>query len=488
MDHDGQRNPGAGDMAPSHVLDSRLLGRLFTSAEMQAVFTDRAMIQAWLDAEVGLSAAQAELGLIPKSAAAAIEASADAGLFDLAAMSAEVERTAHPLVPLLRQLGEAAGPEAAAYVHYGATTQDITDTGLALQLRRAVTILQRLLDELTETLADLAERYRDLPMIGRTHAQHALPITLGFKFAVLAAECERHLDRIADARPRVLVGQLGGAVGSLASFGERGLEVRQRMMDRLSLGNAVIPWHTARDGFAEITCVVSMIAATCGKIANEIRVLQRTEVAEVEEPFALGKVGSSTMPHKRNPMISEYVIAGAVLCRQAPASMLAAMHQEHERDMGLWGVDWAVLPETFCRGAAVLERTGWILRGLIVHPKAIHRNLHLLGDITLSEAAMMHLAADIGRSEAHEVVYQAAMQAWDDGGTLRGALDSAPGLPGLPAESLGRLADLLVPEEYLGSCRELTDQVVARIRARLGGGPQPGEAQEAGPQRKENTE
>jgi adenylosuccinate lyase len=392
VNHDRQDGPNASGKEPSQVLDSRVLGRLFTSAEMRAVFTDRAMIQSWLDAEVGLSAAQAELGLIPETAAAAIAASADAERFD---------------------------PDA-------------------------------------------------LPMIGRTHAQHALPITLGFKFAVLAAECERHLDRLADVRPRVLVGQLGGAVGSLAAFGEHGPEVRRTMMEHLGLGNAVIPWHTARDGFAELTCVAAMIAATCGKIANEVRVLQRTEVAEAGEPFELGKVGSSTMPHKRNPMFSEYVISNAIMCRQAPASMLAAMHQEHERDMGLWGVDWSVLPDTFCRTASALEQVTWIMKGLVVHPDAISRNLHLLGDITLSEAAMMHLAADIGRSEAHEVVYQAAMRAWEAGTTLRDEL--AAEKTELPAGSLAGLAELLVPEEYLGSCRQLTDDVVARVRARLGEG------------------
>lgn len=240
------------------------------------------------------------------------------------------------------------------------------------------------------------------------------------------------------------------------------------MMEHLGLGNAVIPWHTARDGFAELTCVAAMIAATCGKIANEVRVLQRTEVAEAGEPFELGKVGSSTMPHKRNPMFSEYVISNAIMCRQAPASMLAAMHQEHERDMGLWGVDWSVLPDTFCRTASALEQVTWIMKGLVVHPDAISRNLHLLGDITLSEAAMMHLAADIGRSEAHEVVYQAAMRAWEAGTTLRDEL--AAEKTELPAGSLAGLAELLVPEEYLGSCRQLTDDVVARVRARLGEG------------------
>jgi 3-carboxy-cis,cis-muconate cycloisomerase len=453
-------------LQPSHVIDSRLLGRLFSSAEMAAVFTDRAMVQSWLDAEVGLSAAQAELGLIPAAAAVAIAAAADADDFDLDVLGAEIQRTAHPLVPVVRQLAEAAGPDAGGYVHYGATTQDITDTGLTLQLRVAIGIIERLVADLTGVLADRAEQHRDQPMVGRTHAQHALPITLGFKFAVLAAECERHLARLADLRPRVLQGQLGGAVGSLAAFGAHGPAVQERMMARLGLDNAIVPWHTARDGFAELVCVTAMIAATCGKIANEVRVLQRSEVAEVEEPFELGKVGSSTMPHKRNPMYSEYVIAGAVLCRQAPGHMLAAMHQEHERDMGLWGVDWAVLPETMCRAAGMLEHTAWIVRGLVVHPEAMHRNLHLLGDIMLSEAAMMHIAGQLGKTTAHEVVYQAAMRAWDTGRSLRDTLADSDEVS-FTAEQLDELAELLVPETYLGSCRELVDRTVVSVRKSL---------------------
>jgi adenylosuccinate lyase len=433
---------------------------------MRAVFTDRAMVQSWLDAEVGLAWAQSELDVVPREAAEQIEVCADAEKFDLDVIGVEIDETAHPLVPLVRRLAEAAGPQWGAYVHYGATTQDITDTGLVLQVRDATEITERLLHDLIHVLADLAERHRDLPMVGRTHAQHALPITLGFKFAVLLAECERHAARLEDAKARVLVGQLGGAVGSMAAFGPDGPELQDRMMRRLGLSSASVPWHTARDGLTEIVCVISMIAATCGKIANEVRVLQRTEVAELEEPFVLGKVGSSTMPHKRNPMFCEYIIASAILCRQAPANMLAAMHQEHERDMSLWGVEWAVVPETFCLAAGLLERTTWILDGLVVHPDAIHRNLHLLGDLMLSEAAMMHLATAMGKTGAHEVVYQASMRSWETKRPLRDLLLESEEITGSGVD-LDRLGELLVPETYLGSCPTLVDRTVSRARAFL---------------------
>lgn len=451
------------EIAPAHLIDSRALGSLFTSSAVRDVFTDRAMIQSWLDAEVALVAAQAELGLVPDAVAEEISHEASADHWDMGQLAAEIERTAHPLVPVLRMLAEHSG-EAGAWVHYGATTQDITDTGLVLQSRQALNLTEGLLRDLIQTLCQLAERYRDLPMVGRTHAQHALPITLGFKFAVLLAETERHLERVEAVRPRVMVGQLGGAVGSMASFGVRGPELQQRMMDRLGLGTPDIAWHTSRDNFAELTCVLAMISATCGKIANEIRVLQRTEVAELEEPFLPGKVGSSTMPHKRNPMFSEFLISNAILTRQAPASMLTAMLQEHERDMSMWGVEWSVLPETFILTAGLLERTNNLLRGIIVHPSAIRRNLHQLGDLMLSEAAMMHVATRLGKTEAHEVVYQAAMQAWETGRPLKEVLLDQVSIQ--QSTSLDELDKLLVPESYLGSCQLLVDQVLAKVAAR----------------------
>lgn len=449
---------------PSHLLDSRILRDLFSSEAMRAVFTDRAMVQSWLDAEAALAGAQSDLGIIPAHAAAQIAARADADLFDLDLIGDQIKETAHPLVPLLRALAAQAGPKAGAYVHYGATTQDITDTGLVLQVRDALKLVRSRLYGLMGVLASLAERHRDVPMVGRTHAQHALPITLGFKFAVLLAECERHAARLDDVTPRVLVGELGGAVGSMAAFGGHGPELQDRMMGRLGLGSAVVPWHTARDGLVEVVSVIAMIGATCGKIANEVRVLQRTEVAELEEPFIPGKVGSSTMPHKRNPMFCEYVISSALLCRQAPANMLAAMHQEHERDMSLWGVEWAVVPETFCLVGGVLERTVWILEGLVVNPDALRRNLHQLGDLMLSEAAMMHIAAAIGKTEAHDVVYRAAMSAWESQRPLRDVLIESTEVVESGVDR-GRLVELLVPEAYLGSCGVLVDRALSSARS-----------------------
>jgi 3-carboxy-cis,cis-muconate cycloisomerase len=451
---------------PAHLIDSRVLGSLFVSSSVRDVFSDRAMVQSWLDAEVGLAEAQSEAGVIPPNAAAAIKEAARAGSWELDDLAAEIERTAHPLVPIVRRLAQDSG-WAAGYVHYGATTQDITDTGLVLQCRDALQRTETLLRELTAVLAGLALQYRDLPMVGRTHAQHALPITLGFKFAILLAECERHVERIQDVRPRVLVGQLAGAVGSLASFNGRGLEVQRLMMQKLDLRVPDIVWHTSRDGFTELICVLAMASATCGKIANEIRVLQRTEVAELEEPFLMGKVGSSTMPHKRNPMYAEFVISNAILCRQAPASMLAAMLQEHERDMTMWGVEWSVVPETFVLTAGLLERTTQLLAGLIVHPEAMRRNLHHLGDLMLSEAAMMHLAETLGKSEAHEVVYRASMQAWETKRSLKATLLDDPSVRArVTAEELDRL---LVAESYLGQCQDMVDRVLDKANARAVG-------------------
>lgn len=451
------------DTGPAHLIDSRVLGSLFAPADMKAVFSDRAMVQAWLDAEVALVEAQVECGIAPAAAAREIAAAARSEALDLAEVAAEVERTAHPLVPVVRALARLSGGSG-AWVHYGATTQDITDTGLVLQARDGLALVERQLRALVDVLARLAEEHRDLPMVGRTHAQHALPITLGFKFAVLLAEAERHLDRVTAVRPRVLVGQLGGAVGSMASFGPQGPEIARRMMDRLGLGTPDIAWHTARDNLTELTCVLAMVAATCGKIANEIRVLQRSEVAELEEPFQPGKVGSSTMPHKRNPMFAEFVVSNAILCRHAPADMLAAMLQEHERDMTMWGVEWSAVPQTFVLTSGLLHRAVVLLDGLVVHPEAIRRNLHLLGDLMLSEAAMMHLAGSLGKAEAHEVVYRASMAAWESGRTLQATLLDEP-LVRARTDS-AQLAALLVPETYLGSCPTLVDQVLTRHKLR----------------------
>lgn len=442
----------------SHLTDSRVLGGLFAHAPMQALLTDEAMVRSWLDAEVGLARAQALLGVIPPDAAAGIASAAQEHHFDLVELGTDVALTAHPCISVIRELAAASGA-GEPYVHLGATTQDITDTGLALQCKAALAVVEQQLETVSTVLRDLAERYRDLPMVGRTHAQHALPITLGLKFAILLTEFERHQHRVQELKPRVLVGQLGGAVGSMAAFGDRGIEVLEHMMAGLGLGVPVTPWHTSRDGFAELVCVLSMISASCGKVANEIRVLQRTEVAEWEEPFVDGKVGSSTMPHKKNPMYAEFIISNAILAREKPAAMLAAMMQEHERDMTMWGVEWTVIPDAFSLSSGLLEKTAFLLGGLIVHRENIHKNLHQLGDLMLSEVAMMAMSKELGKVGAHDIVYAAAMHSWSTGESLIDSLVQQDGFEqsGVSTDELSRL---LVPENYTGLSTTLVDRAL----------------------------
>jgi 3-carboxy-cis,cis-muconate cycloisomerase len=454
--------PGTSCPEPTSLLDSRVLGRLFASGGMQDIFTDAGMVRAWLQAEAALAGAQSELGVIPGDAGTHIARAAAGASFELTEFGSEVLQTAHPLMPVIRGLIAASGVHG-AYVHFGATTQDITDTGLVLQAKSAYDLIEAQLARLCEALAELAEKYRDLPMVGRTHAQHALPITLGLKFGIILAECERHRERLRQSRPRVLVGQLGGAVGTMAALGPRALEVQRRMMELLGLAAPVTPWHTARDGLAELVSILTMISATCGKVANEIRVLQRTEVAELEEPFHDGKVGSSTMPHKRNPMYAEYILSNAILARQLPASMYAAMLQEHERDMSMWGVEWTVVPQSFQLAGGLLQHVHGLLGGLIVHEENIHRNLHQLGDLMLSEVAMMMLASELGKDDAHEAVYRASMKGWQTGRPLVELLleDSTVTTSGIDATAL---SEAMVPERYTGVAPSIVDAALESYR------------------------
>ena len=275
----------------SHTTNSIFLKDLYGADEMRAVFDDMSLLQRWLDAEVALALSEAELGIIPPEAAAEIARKGRAELMDAARIKALIDQTVHPIVPLIRVFAAVCENGAGEYIHWGATTQDIMDTATVLQLKQATVIIERRMGELADALSSLARAHRDTVMAGRTHGQQALPITFGFKVAVWLAELQRHSERLTQCKPRVLVGQLSGAVGTLASLPDRGLEVQRRMMDTLGLGVPVITWHTSRDGYAEYSALLGMIAATLGKIAHEIILLQMTELWEVEEPFNEGKVG-----------------------------------------------------------------------------------------------------------------------------------------------------------------------------------------------------
>ena len=442
----------------SHILDSQFLKDLYGTPEMRAVFDEMHLLQKWLDAEVALAQAEAELSIIPEAAAIEITRRAVAEQLDLPRLKRLIDQTVHPIVPVIRVLQSACDEDAGEYIHWGATTQDIMDTAMVLQIKEAMTILEQRLTDLAFVLSESALKYRDLPMAGRTHGQQALPITLGYKLAVWLAEVDRHRQRLAQIKPRLLVGEFGGAVGTLASVSESGLQIQQGMMQRLGLGVPLISWHTARDNLAEFAATLSLIAATMGKIAHEIISLQRTEIAEVEEPFNTGKVGSSTMPHKRNPMLCEAIVALARLVMRTTPTAMDAMIQEHERDWVSDHMEWAYLPEICIMTDGAVHLTCRVLAGLHVYPDRMRRNLNQTDGLMLSEAVMLTLAQKIGRQTAHDVVYECAMRSVDSGLPFRQTLAEHPlAAAHLPPQEIERLLD---PLQYTGLAAQFVDRLL----------------------------
>lgn len=447
---------------PSHMVDSVLFRDLFGSAAMRQVFADEALVQRWLDVEAALARAEARLGLIPQAAADEITRQARVENLDLEALGREIMATVHPIVPLVRALEAVCEDDAGQYAHWGATTQDIMDTAVVLQLEAAYEIIEGQLAGLADALAELTARHRATPMAGRTHGQHAVPVTFGFKTAVWLAEVDRHRERLAQSRPRVLVGQFSGAAGSLASVGEQGIEVQRLLLEELGLGVPVIAWHTARDGFAELACVLGLIAGTAAKIANEVIALGKTEVLEVQEPWHKGKVGSSTMPHKRNPMLSESVVGMAKIARSGVPLLLDLMVAEHERDMRSWHAEWEALPELCIVTSGALETLLRVVRGLEVDPERMARNLGETHGLIVSERVMMALAPLLGRERAHDLVYEASMEAFAQGRPLGDVLLKNEAVASrLGAKELERLLD---PAGYTGLCAEFADRVLAGRR------------------------
>jgi adenylosuccinate lyase len=449
----------------AHMIDSALFRGLFGTDAMRAIFSDESLVQAWLDTEAALARSQAALDIIPQSAADQITACAQAQRIDFATVRQGVERTTHPLVSLITLFASICPDGSGQYVHWGATTQDIMDTAVVLQLRSALLLMESQLDALVEILVSLAEAHRETIMAGRTHGQHALPITFGFKLAVLISEFERHRQRLAQCRPRLLVVELSGAVGTMASFGTNAHALQARFADELDLGVPAIGWHTARDAFTEFVFVAALIGASCAKAAKEVIALQKTEVAEIAEPNTAEHVGSSTMPQKRNPMLSEGVVSIGRILRQQPAMALDAMVQEHERDMSAWQSEWEFIPESAVLVSGALELTRRIYAGLSVDPNKMLANLAITGGLINAEAVMMALAPTVGRQRAHAVVGAAARRSYETGVTFAEALASEPEVvEGLTPSDIERLLD---PSQYLGAAIAATTRVVEVARADL---------------------
>ncbi len=449
---------------PSHLIDYQLFGDQFSTPEMRAVFEERAMLQRWLDVEAALAAAQAEVGAVPAGAAETIARRARVELLDLDRVKRDLAVTAHPIVPVIRELERVCG-DAGRWVHWGTTTQDVIDTGMTLQLKAAHAILRRDLVALVRVLTDLAERHRDTVMAGRTHAQQALPITFGFKVATWVAEGLRQVERLDEVAPRLLVGQLAGAVGTLAGFGPQGVEIQRRALERLGLGVPPIAWHTARDAVTEFVALLALIGGTLARIANEVIQLQRSEIAELEEPFAHGKVGSSTMPHKRNPTHAERIVAIGRLLRGQATIAFETMVAAHERDMSVGRAEWLLVPEATCLASAALHWTLLVVRGLRVDTARMTENLDRLGGLLLSEAVMLRLGQDLGRNAAHDLVYEAAMAAYEGKGRFRELLRQDARTAVVSEAELDRLLD---PASYTGLAAIFVDRVVKDARRLTG--------------------
>ncbi|MFZ0147592.1 MAG: 3-carboxy-cis,cis-muconate cycloisomerase [Xanthobacteraceae bacterium] len=445
---------------PASLIDSAVFRDIFSTEAMRTVFSDENRVQKYLDFEAALARAQARLGIIPTEAAEEICRHCHAAEMDFAKLKIQTERIGYPVLPVVQQLVGLCRDGLGEWCHWGATTQDITDTATVMQMREALVLIERHIDDIAGALAALARKYRDTPMAGRSNLQQAVPITFGYKMATLLAAFARHRERLSELRSRVLVGEFGGAAGTLSSLGGRGLATQAELMKELKLGVPAIAWHTVRDCIAEVGCFLGLVTGTCGKIALDVKLLMQTEVEEVYEPFHEGRGSSSTMPQKRNPISSVYITALVSVVRQQVAALLDAMVEDHERATGPWEIEWIVVPEIFCLTAGALAQTEFVLKGLQVDAKKMRANLDLTKGLIVSEAVMMGLGPYLGRQYAHDLVYDICRKVVATGRPLIDLLaENTEIAKHLDRPALEKLCD---PANYLGEAGAMVDRVLAR--------------------------
>jgi 3-carboxy-cis,cis-muconate cycloisomerase len=444
---------------PATALDSIIFQDIFTTPQMRRVFSDENRTRCYLEIEAALARVQAQLGIIPADATAEIERQCRIENIDFAKLKQQTERIGYPILGVVQQIVALCRDGLGEWCHWGATTQDITDTATVMQIRDALALVEQDLEAIAAALAELARRHRDTPMAGRSNLQQAVPITFGFKAATLLAAMQRHRARLAELRARVLVGEFAGAAGTLSSLGADGLKVQEALMRELALGQPEIAWHTVRDRIAEVGCFLALLTGTLGKIAMDVKLLMQTEVAEVFEPFHAGRGSSSTMPQKRNPVSSLYIHATAALVRQSAAALLEAAVADHERSTGPWEIEWIALPEAFLLASGCLAQSRVMLAGLEVDAKRMRVNLDLTNGLIVSEAVMMGLGPHLGRQRAHDVVYDKCREALASGRMLRDVLAEEPEITA--HVSRDELAWLTDPTNYLGLAGAMVDRVLA---------------------------
>lgn len=431
-----------------------MLSALYTDDVMVALWSEHATVESWLKVEASLALAQAKHGVITAETAKALRAALVMQRIDLQRLWSDTRNVGYPILPLIRQVSDGLPDEVAGRLHFGATTQDIMDTGLALQLKQSLTRLRQLVTDIGDSLLRMARVHSSTVMAARTHNQQAVPTTLGAKWAVYVDELGRQLERLDQLEPRVCRISLFGAGGTSAALGPTSVAVREEMARDLGLVDAAIPWHASRDGLAEYVAVVASLAHSVARLAREIANLSRTEIGEILEPGGHHRGASSTMPQKANPIGSEAVIGLTNLVRGLLTPAFAAMVLEHERAAGEWQIEWDALPRASCLTAAALALMAGLLPDLRVNPEMMTANMSRDGGLVMAEAYMIRLAGPLGRGHAHDVVYESASRSRETGKSMQAILkDLVP--PAAWAEST--LEGPIDPQSYLGEARRQVD-------------------------------
>ena len=446
---------------PSTIIDSAIFGDIFSTAAMRHIWSDENRTTKYVAIESALAKVQGALGLIPADAAEEIIRVCHIDNIDMVKLKAQTERIGYPILGVVSQINLLCRDKLGEFCHWGATTQDITDTATVLQIREALEIVDADLKALGDALAKLAREHRLTPMVGRSNLQQAVPVTFGYKIAGLLSAIERHRTRLSELRSRVLVGELAGAAGTLASIESGGLEMQAGVMRELGLGQPDIAWHTVRDNIAEVGCFLGLVTGTLGKLATDVKLMMQTEVGEVFEPFAPGRGSSSTMPQKRNPVSCCYIHACASVVRQQSAALLDAMIADHERSTGPWEIEWIALPEAFMLAAGALAHARFLVEGLEVDVERMRANLDMTNGLVVSEAVMMGLAPYLGREHAHDLVYDICRVALTGNRPLLDLLcENAEIAQHMDRAGLAKLCD---PANYLGLAGVMVDRVLARV-------------------------
>ena len=444
------------------IIDSKIFGDMFSDARMREVWSDENRTAKYLDIERALAKVQGELGIIPKEAADEIVKACDLSKIDWVKLKAKTEAIGYPIIAVVNQINANCRDGLGEYCHWGATTQDITDTATILQIREGLALVESDLAELSASIAALAKKYRDTPIIGRSNLQQATPITFGYKMASILAGIERHRERLTQLKERVLTGEFGGASGTLSSLEKGAMETQAGLMRELGLKQPLISWHTVRDNVAEVGAFLGLVGGSLGKIAMDVKLLMQTEVGEVFEPFAPGRGSSSTMPQKRNPISCLYIHANVSVARQHAAALMDAMVADHERSTGPWEIEWVSLPEIFCLISGALKQAKFVMAGLEVDAAQMRRNIDLTHGLVMSEAVMMGLGPTIGREYAHDLVYDLCRQALAERRPLIDILAAHPEIS--KHVTRAQLESFCDPMNNLGQAGVMVDRVLASLK------------------------